>query len=122
MHRVTNYEIEREYFDEPAISFRDIKGKHIVGIKAGNLCDVELEVFRENEFTYVLSWNHQFPYIGIEKFLGNESRGFIFLYKNEEICRVLRLRGFELVPINLAKRMADYLNEIKNARDKDARK
>lgn len=120
MRRIKNYEIEREYFDEPAITFRDFKGKHIVGIKAGNLCNVELEVFRENEFTYVLSWNHKFPYIGIEKFLGNESRGFIFLYKKDDIYSVLGMRTFELAPINLAKRMADYLNEIKNTREKDA--
>src|SRR2546426_3512281 len=109
MRRVKNYELETMPFDPPVITYRDRKGIHTVEVETGGLSNVEIEVFREREYTYILSWDPRFPYVGIERFLGHEPQGNLFLGKREPIENLLGKRGLDLSPMTMAKMLAQYL-------------
>lgn len=83
-------------------------------LTAGNLWNVDIEVFRESSYTYVLSWNERHPYVGIERFLGHEAKGNLFLHKQQAIEDVLGRRGFDLTPITMAKRLKRHLTTPAN--------
>lgn len=109
MRRVNKYETEYSRFDSPIVTFRDKTGIHAVEISAGGLWNVDIDVFREQEFTYVLSWNERHPYVGLERFFGHDAKGKVSLGKKEAIEGVLGKRGLDLTPITMAKRLAKYL-------------
>ncbi len=111
MRRVKNYEVGCDKFESPTITYRDRTGMHVVVLNAGGLWNVEIEVFRENRYTYVLSWNDRHPYVGLERFLGQHRRGDLSFGKREAIEEVLGKRPFELTPITMAKRLARYLGK-----------
>ena len=109
MRRLKNYTLSREPFDNPEITYRDRSGFHNIEITAGNLHNADIEVFRENEYTYVLSWNQKFPYVGLEKFLGHESKEKLFLHKREAIEEILGKKSLELTPMNMVKKLSKCL-------------
>ena len=111
MRTVKNYEAEYSRFDRPAVTYRDKTGIHVVEINAGGLCKVDIEVFREQEYTYVLSWNSQHPYVGLERFLGHEPKGNLSVGKHEAIEEILGKRGLDLTPMTMVKRLARYLGK-----------
>ncbi len=109
MRRVKNYEAEYSRFDSPIITYRDKTGNHTVEINAGGLWNVDVEVFREKEYTFVLSSNQRHPYVGIEKFLGHEPKGNFSVITLAAIEDVLGPKGLKLSPMTMAKRLSEYL-------------
>jgi hypothetical protein len=113
--------VEEEPFEYPVVTYRDRAGIHTVLLEAGGLWHVEVEGFRQDEHTYFLSWNEKFPYVGIERFLGNAHRGNLFLSKNESIEDVLGKRGLNLKPVTMAKKLARYLVDRGGGHEKETR-
>ncbi len=124
MRRLKNYEAEYSRFDSPVVTYRDRSGIHVVEINAGGLWSVEIEVFRERGYTYVLSWNAQHPYVGIEIFLGHEPKGSLSLGKQETIEEVLGERGIDLTPMTMVKKLKEYIaiNSERKQKDESQRK
>ncbi len=109
MRRVKNYEAEYSRFDSPVVTYRDRTGIHKVEIETGHLYNADIEIFREKGITYVLSWNPRFPYVGIEKFMGHDAKGKLFIHKKEAIEEILGEKGLDLTPMAMAKRLAKHL-------------
>lgn len=103
----SDYDLEREYGEKAVLKFRDRMGKHVVELACGSRDEVE--VFREGEFTYALSWNDGLWYVGIEKFRGATLEADLFLQNSEDVEGCLGKKGLELAPITMVKRLAEYL-------------
>ncbi len=73
MRRIKNYSLKRQPFMQPVLTYRDRRGKHSVEVNAGKL--ERIEVFRDGENTYVLSWNQAAGYMGVQVFRGLEELG-----------------------------------------------
>lgn len=114
MKRVTNYQILKESFEDMCkarrmnasleITFRDRSGSHLHKIGAGT--SDEIHVFREGITTFVLSRNYGLGYFGLEAFNGREKIGEIFI-ENHQVTETIERD--DLDPINVVKRLADYL-------------
>jgi len=105
MRRLKNFHTEAVDYDF-FVTYRDREGKHRVEVEAGHLCDVEVELFREQGYTYVLSWNQRHPYFGIERFLGSQREGNLYLSSHEAIKDALGHDAFELPSITVAKKLS----------------
>jgi len=105
MRQLKNFHTEAVDYDF-FVTYRDKADKHRVEVEAGHLCDVEVELFRDKEHTYVLSWNQRFPYVGIERFLGNQRSGNLYLSSHEAIEDTLGPNAFELPSITIAKKLS----------------
>jgi hypothetical protein len=113
VRRITNCIIEKESFEDMLeagrfnpcleITFSDMKGKHIQKLYAGY--KDELDVYRDGEYTFVLSRNPRLGYIGLEVFKGEDKTGDIFL-EPHEVAEVL---GRDvLAPCTILRRLSDY--------------
>ena len=114
MHRIDNYSIGKESFEDMLhakrfnpyleITFRDKSGQHTQKLSAGD-SDV-LDVYREGLETYVLSTNSRLAYIGLEIFESAGKIGEVFI----EACRIKKALGREyLAPFNAIKRLRDHI-------------
>ncbi len=106
MRRLKNYNLEREPFEKPLLTYRDKGGIHAVELMAGRLD--EIEVFRESGKVYVLCWNEKHRYAGIEMFRGQERIGDVFL-ESGDVETALGRKGLELTSISMVKRLAKHL-------------
>lgn len=82
--------------------YRDKRGIHEVTLDHGS--NDELHLFREGEYTLVLSVNRRVGYTGLQILNGEgeESEG-VFLQSDHEVESVLGKLGLDLEPINIAK-------------------
>jgi len=101
------YELVREPFEPAVLEYRDKTGKHSVELNCGS--HDEVEVFRERSFTYVLSWNDRLGYVGLERFLGWDKDGEVFLQNSQDVAECLGKKGLDLTPMTMVKRLAEYL-------------
>lgn len=115
MKRVNRFNITKESVEDMRsakrfnpcleITFRDRAGIHTHKINAGYLDNID--VYREDVATYVLSHNHQLGYLGLEVFEGSEKTGQIFI----ESYQVNDLLGkSNLATFNTIKRMLVYIH------------
>ncbi len=114
MKKLTDYQITKESFKDMLearrfnpcleISFRDKKGRHIQKLYAGY--EDELDVYREGEYTFILSRNPRLGYIGLEVFKDEEQTGDIFL-ESHEVTEILG--RYDLAPCTIIKRLRDYV-------------
>ncbi len=116
MRRVENCEAEYKC-EDLMVTFRDKTGIHVVEVAAGGLLEVEIEVFREYGYTYVLSWNTQHPYVGLEKLLGRETIGSLSLGNREAIEQILGKQALGLAPMTMVKKLARYLGKQEAQRE-----
>lgn len=108
MRRLKNYSLAGDR-EEPFLTYRDRSGKHTVSLNAGGMYDAEVEVFRDGETTYVLSYNPRFRYVGLETFVGTERQGELFLHGQKALEDVLGQSGLELTPLRIAKRLLPHV-------------
>lgn len=117
MRAISNYTISHESLEKqlkarrhyPALVmfYQDKFGRHKVTLHSGE--SDEIEVFRERNYTYVLSINNGFYYVGMQSFEKGEEVGSIFLQDAGEIDEILGKKGLDLSPIIIAKRLKEYL-------------
>ena len=110
MHKLKSYSLAGDP-EHAWLTYWDGHRYQTLEIQAGGLTDVSVDVFREQGFTYVLSWNERHPYIGLEKFLGCEAKGNVFLHKYETIEKVFGKSGFDLTPSTMARKMLRHFEE-----------
>lgn len=114
MHRVNNYRISKESFEDMLhagrfnpcleIMFRDRTGQYTHKLSAG-YGDV-LYVYREGTGTYILSTNSMLGYVGLEVFEGADEIGVIFI----EEYQIKDVFGRDsLVPFNAIKRLKEHI-------------
>ena len=103
MRRVKKYTLEREPFRRPLLIYRDRTGKHSVEVNAGKL--EKIEVFREGENTYVLSWNQAAGYVGVQVFRGQEELGEVVQNKRG-LESLIGRTGAYIPPLLIVKTMA----------------
>jgi len=114
MRRITNYSIKKESTEDMIkagrfnpgleITFRDRSGLHTHKLSAGYGDD--LDVYRDDLDTFVLSTNSRLGYVGLEVFESAEKTGAIFL----EAHQVKNVLGRDdLAPFNAIKRMREHL-------------
>lgn len=114
MRRITNFQIQKEPFEDACragrfnpsleITFRGRTGIHTHKISAGY--SDELDVYREDGVTYVLARNNALPYVGLEAFEGGEKVGDLFLQEGQ----VIEVLGrSDLAPATIIKRLQPYL-------------
>ena len=114
MHRVKNYQVQKESFEDMIsagrfnpgleITFRDKSGIHTHKIGAGYSDDIE--VYRESDETFVLNQNISLGYVGLEVFCGSEKVGEIFL-QGDQVIDVLGRD--DLAPFNIIRRMQEHI-------------
>ena len=107
MRRIKNYELDRQVFDRPILMYTDKDGMHRVEVNAKD--KDEIEVFRDGEATYVVSWNTRLGYVGLERFVGHEKTGEIFLQNSQDVEACLGRRGLDLTPMSMVKRLVEYV-------------
>lgn len=111
MRRLKRYSLD-ERGERPILSYRDSHGMHKIEILAGRHQHVEMEILREGKYTYALTWNTNFPYVGLERFVGSERHEALFLHELVTIASALGNRWSDLTSIAMAKKMLNYLNEL----------
>jgi hypothetical protein len=96
--------------ERPAVQYRDRRGVHKVELIAShlNLNAAEIEVFREKKYTYILSWNLEVPYAGIEKYLGDAPKGDLFLHSREAIEKKFGRQVSNISPMAMAINLSRY--------------
>ena len=114
MRKLIDYQITKESLEDmlearrfnPSleITFRDRKGRHIQKLYAGY--EDELDVYRDGEYTFVLSRNPRLGYVGLEVFKAEEQTGDILL-EQHEVAEVLGRD--DLAPCTIVKRLKDYV-------------
>ena len=114
MRRIINFRINKESIDDMIkagrfnpcleITFRDRSGKHTHKLSAGYSDDID--VYRDDLETYVLSSNPRLDYVGLEIFEGPEKLGSIVL-QGHQVKEVLG-RG-NLAPFNAIKRLMEHI-------------
>ena len=114
MRRIHNYRISKEDFWEMlhakrhspclVITFRDKSGTHTHKLSAGYQDNID--VYREDKETYVLSSNPRLDYVGLEIFEGPEKQGSIFL-QGDQVKEVLRRD--DLAPFNAIKLLREHI-------------
>ena len=118
MRRVKNYNIERDRgASRDPVSFglvmkyRDRFGNHLVPIQAGKSDDIY--VFRDGDYTLLLSMNQKFGYVGLDVYQGDEKINDIFLQNDSDITSTLGEKGFERSPRDITKRLWEILAKPK---------
>jgi hypothetical protein len=114
MCRINNYSIAKESFWDMLhekrfnpcieITFRDRSGKHTHKLSAGYSDDID--VYRDDLDTFILSRNSRLGYVGLEVFEGADKVGEIFL-ENHQVKEVLECE--DLAPVNAIKRLLEYI-------------
>jgi hypothetical protein len=114
MHKINNYSINKESTEDMInagrfnpcleITYRDRSGKHTHKLSAGYSDDID--VYRDDLDTFILSRNSRLGYVGLEVFEGAERTGSIFL-ESHQVKEVLGRE--DLAPFNAIKRMREYL-------------
>ena len=114
MKRV-KYSIERESTDEQVeagrfnpclkLTFRDKTGIHTHKIGAGY--SDEIDVYREDQETFVLTRNSGLGYVGLEIFNGPAPVGEMFIQNDLGIEEIVGNINF--APYTVIKRMAQYI-------------
>ena len=111
--RKVDYQINKESFDDqtkagrwnPAleITFCDKTGQHTHKLSAGHQDDID--VYREDDETYVVTRNEYLGYVGLEVFKGQKKAVDLFLeyHDAKEV-----LGKLDLAPITIAKRLMQY--------------
>jgi hypothetical protein len=114
MRAVTKYTISKESLADMLkakrfnpcleITFRNKKGVHRHKLGAGY--DDHIDVYREQQETFILTQNPRLGYIGLEVFAGDDKTGDIFL----EAHQVLEALGKnDLAPFTIIRRLSDYV-------------
>jgi len=106
MRRVENYELKQSS-GRVSISYRDRNGRQTLQIHTDPSALIEL--FRDKEHTYVLSWNPRFPYVGLERFQGSKPQGKLSLNSYKAIESVLGTSGFYLPSETLARKLSQSM-------------
>ena len=86
-----------------------MKGKHEVALSCGT--HDEVEVFREGQYTFALSWNDRLGYVGVERFKGSDLEEELFLQDSQHVEECLGKRGLDLTPMAMVKRLSRYLGK-----------
>ncbi len=114
MRKIHNHRISKEDFQEMlhagrynpclVITFKDKSGQHRHKLSAGYQDDID--VYREDSKTFVLSSNFRLDYVGLEVFEGPEKQGSIFL-QGDQVKETLG--AGKLSPSNAIKRMVEHI-------------
>jgi hypothetical protein len=118
MRKYNNYKFRRETYEKqskarrfnPATELVTPKGVFTLGCGESDA----VHVFTENSLLYVVSLNTRYDYVGLEIFNPKDdidscnALNEIFLQGCEQIEDILGKRGLDLLPINIAKRLAQY--------------
>ena len=114
MRKINNYSINKESTEDMInagrfnpcleIIFRDRSGKHTHKLSAGYSDDID--VYRDDLDTFILSRNSRLGYVGLEVFEGADKTGAIFL-ESHQIRDVLGCE--DLAPFNAIKKMREHI-------------
>jgi len=115
VRKVNNYKIQKESFEDMSkakrwnpcleITFRDKTGIHTHKLNAGYQDDIN--VYRENKDTFILTTNSYLGYVGMEVFDGDEKTGDLFL----EYHKLIEILGrCDLAPFTMIRRLKKYVN------------
>lgn len=107
MRREKKYSLERQQFEHPQLTYRDKNGLHSVEILAGQTDNIE--VFKEGNVTYVLSWNPRKQYAGMEAFMGHDKVGEVFIQNQGKLEKLLGKGWLELNQTTIAKKLLYYI-------------
>lgn len=125
---VRNYEIKHETWDKAweakrynralTLTYRDKVGRHTVTLQAGE--SDEIHVFRELicdqwgvkvPHTYVLTINRRHGYCGVEIFaIDRIETGAFYSNADESLNEKRKTKWDDLTPINLLKKILDYID------------
>jgi hypothetical protein len=114
MRKINNYSINKESTEDMInagrfnpcleIIFRDRSGKHTHKLSAGYSDDID--VYRDDLDTFILSRNSRLGYVGLEVFEGAEKTGSIFL-ESHQVKEVLGRD--DLAPVNAIERLLERI-------------
>jgi len=106
MRRIENYELKHSS-GRVSINYRDRHGAQTLQIHTDPSALIEL--FRDQDHTYVLSWNPRFPCVGLERFQGSTPQGRVFLNSYKAMENVLGSSGFYLPSATLARKLSQSM-------------
>jgi len=114
MRKINNYSINKESTEDMInagrfnpcieITYRDRSGKHTHKLSAGYSDDIN--VYRDDLDTFILSRNSRLGYIGLEVFEGAYKTGEIFL-ESHQVKEVLGRD--DLAPVNAIERLLERI-------------
>ena len=114
MRKINNYSINKESTEDMinagrfnlclVIIFRDRSGKHTHILSAGYSDDIN--VYRDDLDTFILSRNSRLGYVGLEVFEGADKVGEFFL-ESHQVKEVLGRE--DLAPFNAIKQLLEHI-------------